>query len=142
MRWAATSAWATPFSARWRPAAWPGSTLPVVGVVPWRTSSTRVAGGALRPPPRRGVGRAPADRTEGGTGSHRRLCAVASGRGQSDSLAAVQRQVAACRRCPRLVRWREDVARTGRASYAGQVYWGRGVPGFGDPESGLVIVGL
>ena len=52
-----------------------------------------------------------------------------------DSLAAVQRDVADCRRCPRLVRWREEVARTGRASYAGQVYWGRGVPGFGDPQA-------
>jgi uracil-DNA glycosylase family 4 len=67
---------------------------------------------------------------------------VASDRGQKDSLAAVQREVAACRRCPRLVEWRESVARTGRASYAGQTYWGRGVPGFGDPAAGLVIVGL
>jgi uracil-DNA glycosylase family 4 len=57
-------------------------------------------------------------------------------------LAAVQREVAACRRCPRLVSWREEVARTGRASYAGQVYWGRGVPGFGDPHASLVVVGL
>jgi uracil-DNA glycosylase family 4 len=57
-------------------------------------------------------------------------------------LAAVQRDVAACRRCPRLVAWREEVARTGRASYAGQTYWGRGVPGFGDPRAALVIVGL
>ncbi len=67
---------------------------------------------------------------------------MASGLRQRDSLAAVQREVAACRRCPRLVRWREDIARQGRASYAGQVYWGRGVPGFGDPQAGLVIVGL
>jgi len=57
-------------------------------------------------------------------------------------LAAVQREVSACRRCPRLVSWREEVARTGRASYAGQVYWGRGVPGLGDPEASLVVVGL
>jgi uracil-DNA glycosylase family 4 len=67
---------------------------------------------------------------------------VASDRGTKDSLAAVQRDVAACRRCPRLVAWREEVARTGRASYAGQTYWGRGVPGFGDPRAALVIVGL
>ncbi|MGO8825589.1 MAG: uracil-DNA glycosylase, partial [Acidimicrobiales bacterium] len=67
---------------------------------------------------------------------------MASNRAQRDSLAKVQREVAACRRCPRLVRWREEVARTGRASYAGQVYWGRGVPGFGDPHATLVIVGL
>jgi uracil-DNA glycosylase family 4 len=66
---------------------------------------------------------------------------VASDRAK-DSLAAVQRDVSGCRRCPRLVEWREEVARTGRASYAGQTYWGRGVPGFGDPEAGLVIVGL
>jgi uracil-DNA glycosylase family 4 len=40
------------------------------------------------------------------------------------------------------VSWREEVARTGRASYAGQVYWGRGVPGLGDPDASLVLVGL
>ncbi len=67
---------------------------------------------------------------------------MASNRAQKDSLVTVQREVAACRRCPRLVGWREEVARTGRASYAGQVYWGRGVPGFGDPHASLVIVGL
>ena len=54
----------------------------------------------------------------------------------------VQREVESCRRCPRLVTWREEVARTRRASYAGEVYWGRGVPGFGDAEAALVIVGL
>jgi uracil-DNA glycosylase family 4 len=67
---------------------------------------------------------------------------VPSNRDQGDSVAAVQGEVADCRRCPRLVQWREEVARTGRASYAGQVYWGRGVPGFGDPDASLVIVGL
>jgi uracil-DNA glycosylase family 4 len=67
---------------------------------------------------------------------------VASNRGTKDSLALVQRDVAGCRRCPRLVAWREEVARTGRASYAGQTYWGRAVPGFGDPRAALVIVGL
>lgn len=67
---------------------------------------------------------------------------MASNRGTKDSLAAVQRDVSACRRCPRLVAWREEVARTGRASYEGQTYWGRGVPGFGDPRAALVIVGL
>jgi len=67
---------------------------------------------------------------------------VPSNRDQGDSVAAVQREVADCRRCPRLVEWREEVARTGRASYAGQVYWGRGVPAFGDPRAALVVVGL
>jgi uracil-DNA glycosylase len=99
-----------------------------------------VAGGALRL--RRLGGRAEAERTDGGTDDHRRLCAVASDRAARDSVAAVQRDVAACRRCPRLVAWREEVARTGRASYAGQTYWGRAVPGFGDARASLVIVGL
>ncbi len=67
---------------------------------------------------------------------------MASDRGRPDSLAIVHQEVAACRRCPRLVRWREDVAAKGRASYAGQVYWGRGVPGFGDPDAALLLVGL
>jgi uracil-DNA glycosylase len=67
---------------------------------------------------------------------------VAADREPSDTLATVQRDVAACRRCPRLVRWREQVARTGRAAYAGQTYWGRAVPGFGDPQARLLVVGL
>lgn len=58
------------------------------------------------------------------------------------ALRALQAEVADCRRCPRLVRWREEVAATPRASYAGQSYWGRAVPGFGDPDAHLAIVGL
>jgi uracil-DNA glycosylase family 4 len=67
---------------------------------------------------------------------------VSPNRGPADSLAAVQRDVAGCRRCPRLVAWREEVARTGRAAYAGQRYWGRAVPGFGDEKARMLIVGL
>jgi uracil-DNA glycosylase len=67
---------------------------------------------------------------------------VASNRVGRDSVAAVQRDVAGCRRCPRLVEWREEVANRGRASYAGQVYWGKAVPGFGDPRATMVVVGL
>jgi uracil-DNA glycosylase len=67
---------------------------------------------------------------------------VASIRRHPDSLAAVQGEVAACRRCPRLVQWREQVATTRRASFADEAYWGRGVPGFGDPRATLLIVGL
>ena len=51
-------------------------------------------------------------------------------------------EVAACRRCPRLVEWREEVAATKRAAYADEEYWGRGVPGFGDPAAKVVVVGL
>ena len=47
-----------------------------------------------------------------------------------------------CRRCPRLVEWRETVAREKRAAFADQEYWGRPVPGFGDPAARLVVVGL
>jgi len=43
---------------------------------------------------------------------------------------------------PRLVTWREEVAATKRASFAGEQYWGRPVPGFGDPGARLVVVGL
>jgi uracil-DNA glycosylase family 4 len=47
-----------------------------------------------------------------------------------------------CRRCPRLVAWREEVAVTKRAAFRDSDYWGRPVPGFGDPAARLVIVGL
>ena len=59
-----------------------------------------------------------------------------------DSLALVAADVAACRRCPRLVDWRESVAHEKRAAYRDWTYWGRGVPGFGDPEARMAIVGL
>jgi uracil-DNA glycosylase len=54
----------------------------------------------------------------------------------------LKRSVVACRACPRLVGWREQVARERRAAYADQEYWGRPVPGFGDPEARVLIVGL
>jgi uracil-DNA glycosylase family 4 len=47
-----------------------------------------------------------------------------------------------CRLCPRLVEWREVVAREKRASFKDEVYWGRPVPAFGDPQGRLVVVGL
>jgi uracil-DNA glycosylase family 4 len=60
----------------------------------------------------------------------------------ADSLAAVAAQVAGCRACPRLVAWREQVAGEKVARFRGWDYWGRGVPGFGDPAAHLLIVGL
>ncbi len=57
-------------------------------------------------------------------------------------LSLVAREVADCRACPRLVAWREQVAREKRAAYADDDYWGRGVPAFGDPEAKVVVVGL
>ena len=59
-----------------------------------------------------------------------------------DSLAGVEAEVVACRACPRLVAWREHVAREKRASFRDEVYWGRPVPGFGDPAARLLLVGL
>jgi len=81
-------------------------------------------------------------RAEAGTGPHRRLCAVTPNRARQDKLRAVQREVEECRRCPRLVQWREEIAAAPRASFAGQSYWGRGVPGFGDAGARVGIVGL
>ena len=57
-------------------------------------------------------------------------------------LARITSEVVQCRACPRLVAWRERVAADKRASFAGEVYWGRPVPGFGDPEASLLVVGL
>ncbi|MFK0169980.1 uracil-DNA glycosylase [Streptomyces sp. NPDC090306] len=60
----------------------------------------------------------------------------------SDSLASLDARIADCRACPRLVAWREEVARTKRAAFADQTYWGRPVPGFGPADARLLIVGL
>ena len=57
-------------------------------------------------------------------------------------LSALHAEIIACRACPRLVEWRERVAREKRRAYREQTYWGRPVPGFGDPRARLVIVGL
>ena len=58
------------------------------------------------------------------------------------SLAALEAEIVACRACPRLVEWRERVAREKRAAFRDWDYWGRPVPGFGDPQARLVVVGL
>ncbi len=58
------------------------------------------------------------------------------------TLEQLERQITTCRRCPRLVEWRERVAREKRAAYAGEEYWGRPVPGFGDPEAHVYVLGL
>jgi uracil-DNA glycosylase family 4 len=61
---------------------------------------------------------------------------------RDSALAALSAEVCACRRCPRLVAWRERVAREKRAAYRSEEYWGRPVPGFGDPRARIVILGL
>jgi uracil-DNA glycosylase family 4 len=66
-----------------------------------------------------------------------------AGRGErQQQLEAVESAVIDCRRCPRLVAWREEVAHTRRAAYADETYWGRPLPGFGDPAAPILIVGL
>jgi uracil-DNA glycosylase family 4 len=55
---------------------------------------------------------------------------------------ALEASVVACRRCPRLVAWREEVARTRRRAYQDWEYWGRPVPGFGDRKARVMVVGL
>jgi uracil-DNA glycosylase len=59
-----------------------------------------------------------------------------------EALELIEAEVISCRACPRLVEWRERVAREKRAAFATQTYWGRPVPGFGDPHAGVLIVGL
>lgn len=60
----------------------------------------------------------------------------------SDALASLSARIVRCRLCPRLVAWREEVARTKRRAYRDELYWGRPVPGFGDPAARVVLVGL
>src|SRR5439155_18841031 len=62
--------------------------------------------------------------------------------GPPSGLAALSHEITACRRCPRLVEWRERVAGEKRAAFAGETYWGRPVPGFGDPKARILVVGL
>jgi uracil-DNA glycosylase family 4 len=59
-----------------------------------------------------------------------------------DSLPALEAEIVACRRCPRLVAWREAVAVEKRAAFRDETYWGRPVPGFGDPRATMLVVGL
>ena len=60
----------------------------------------------------------------------------------SRNLGALNAQIVRCRFCPRLVAWREEVARTKRASFANEKYWGRPLPGFGDTGARTFVLGL
>ena len=59
-----------------------------------------------------------------------------------DSLDRLTAEVVACRACPRLVAWREQVAVEKKAAYRDETYWGRPVPGFGDPRATVAVIGL
>ena len=60
----------------------------------------------------------------------------------NSSLHDLEDEIIACRKCARLVQWREEVARTRRKSFRSEAYWGRPVPGFGDPQARVLAVGL
>jgi uracil-DNA glycosylase family 4 len=72
------------------------------------------------------------------------MSSVAAGRSSSasDSLTRISAEVKACRRCPRLVGWREAAALDPPRRFQGKRYWAKPLPGFGDPKARLVIVGL
>ena len=57
-------------------------------------------------------------------------------------LASLNKEIIQCRKCPRLVEWREEVARVKRKAYKDHEYWGKPVPGFGDPQARVLVVGL
>ena len=81
----------------------------------------------------------------GGLSVRRQLLApidMGSDHPRSDTLSLLAADIADCRRCPRLVEWREDVARTKRAAFRDDEYWGRGVAGFGDPNARVIVIGL
>jgi uracil-DNA glycosylase family 4 len=61
---------------------------------------------------------------------------------RASALAALTGEIVACRRCPRLVAWREAVARDKVARFRDETYWGRPVPGFGDPDARILLLGL
>jgi uracil-DNA glycosylase family 4 len=58
------------------------------------------------------------------------------------TIPALERDLTGCRRCPRLVKWREEVGRVKRAAFNEWDYWARPVPGFGDPDARLLVIGL
>jgi len=58
------------------------------------------------------------------------------------ALAALEERVTGCRKCPRLVEWREQVAREKRAAFANEEYWGKPMTGFGDPRARVYVLGL
>jgi uracil-DNA glycosylase family 4 len=61
---------------------------------------------------------------------------------EQQDLRALEQEIVGCRRCPRLVAWRELVARERKAAFADQEYWGRPLPGFGDPRARVLVLGL
>jgi uracil-DNA glycosylase family 4 len=61
---------------------------------------------------------------------------------RKSQLDKLNQEIISCYKCPRLVAWREEVARVKRRAYQDQEYWGKPVPGFGDPNARVLVVGL
>ena len=81
-------------------------------------------------------------RYQRGSGAPRPAGSVTSMSPEPDDLVALRDDVVACRACPRLVAWREQVAHEKRAAYRDWEYWGRPVPGFGDRRARILVLGL
>ncbi len=62
--------------------------------------------------------------------------------GSTTELDVLEQEITACRKCPRLVAWREEVARVKRRAFRDETYWGKPVPGFGDPDARVLVLGL
>lgn len=60
----------------------------------------------------------------------------------AEKLIELEQEITLCRRCPRLVAWREELGRTKRRAYRDEVYWAKPVPGFGDPDAKVLVLGL
>ncbi len=100
-----------------------------------------MTGTGFRSPVRPGTGWPgdPATAATGVAGDVAGVIRLAAAAGSLDELDAA---VSVCRACPRLVAWREEVAASPRRSFAGEPYWGRPLPGFGDARAWLLVVGL
>jgi uracil-DNA glycosylase len=61
---------------------------------------------------------------------------------RAERLRRLEEEIVECRRCPRLVAWREEVAEVKRAAFRDETYWGRPLPGFGDPDASVMVLGL
>jgi uracil-DNA glycosylase family 4 len=84
----------------------------------------------------------PGDPAGPGTPVARDGAEVASLARTAPDAAELDARASVCRACPRLVDWREEIARTRRAAYAEEAYWGRPMPSFGPPDARILLVGL
>ena len=84
----------------------------------------------------------PGDPADAATPVARPASDVAALASAADDLATLDARVSVCAACPRLVAWREQVATDKRRSYAGETYWGRPIPGWGDPAPRILVLGL